>query len=204
MVESIHGKGTFVRKATVPAATLDRTITRTGKHHAAGSDTLTSAEAPAVTRTTLTAAQAALLDRDEGDAAFSTERLLTDPATGTRVLHRVLIPFDTANQAPPIAEHPDTEPAQLYDTLAAAAGHALSWTETVTARAPLPEERAALNAPDAAAILITHRTTHGTDDRPLLLEEQRVSADAAQLTYRITAEKTAAQRRTTATGPESA
>lgn len=203
LVESVHGKGTYVRKAHTPATTLHQTITRTGKRYVTGTDAFTAAETPTVTRTTLTHAHAALLGRDEGDAAFSTERLLTDPGTSARVLHRTLIPFDTADQTPAIAEQPDAEPAQLYDALATA-GHALTWAETVTARAPMPDERAALNAPDTAAILITHRTTHGTNDQPLILEEQRISAEAAQLTYRITTDKAPSKRPTPATGPESA
>lgn len=32
------------------------------------------------------------------------------------------------------------------------------------------------------------RVIHGTDDRPLILEELRTSASQAQLTYRITAD----------------
>jgi GntR family transcriptional regulator len=38
------------------------------------------------------------------------------------------------------------------------------------------------------------RTAHGTDDRPLILEELRVGADRAELAYRITADKQPTRR----------
>ncbi|MDP9613100.1 recombinase family protein [Streptomyces demainii] len=124
---------------------------------------------------------------DEGEALFGVDRLLVDPDTGTRALHRVLIPFTTADQAEQLAAAPDTEPEQIYAILTAA-GHKLTWHETVSARMPLPDERSTLDTPDATPILHTTRVTLGTDDHPLLLEELRTNADRAQLAYRITAD----------------
>lgn len=185
LVESIHGKGTFVRTTPTPAATLHRTITHDGTHHTTGHEPYPHAEPTTVTRVQLTGTAGALLQRD-GEEAFSTERLLTDPTTGTRILHRTLIPLDVADQAPQLADHPDADPGHLYDTLTTA-GHTLTWTETVTARTPLPDERTTLNAPDTPAILITYRTTHTTNDHPLILEETKTSAHTTQLRYRLTA-----------------
>ncbi|GES32971.1 UTRA domain-containing protein [Streptomyces angustmyceticus] len=81
----------------------------------------------------------------------------------------------------------DTAPGQFYAVLTAA-GHKLTWDETVSARMPLPDERATLRIPDATPIVHATRITRGTDQRLLLLEELRAGADRTQLTYRITAD----------------
>ncbi|CDR07207.1 transcriptional regulator, GntR family [Streptomyces iranensis] len=107
-----------------------------------------------------------------------------DRTGNTSPLHRTLIPFATADEAEQLAEAPDTEPEQIYAILTAA-GHKLTWHETVSARMPLPDERSTLDIPDATPILHTARVTHGTDDRPLILEELRASADRAQLAFKI-------------------
>ncbi|WP_254885575.1 hypothetical protein [Streptomyces sp. NA02950] len=65
----------------------------------------------------------------------------------------------------------------------------LTWRETVSARIPLPDGRATLQVPDATPIMLTARVTLGNDDRPLILEELRASADRAQLAYHITADR---------------
>ncbi|ATL82522.1 hypothetical protein [Streptomyces malaysiensis] len=57
---------------------------------------------------------------------------MTDPDTGTRALHTVLIPFATADQPQQLAEAPDTEPEQIYAILTTA-GHKLTWHETISA-----------------------------------------------------------------------
>ncbi|AJZ82517.1 GntR family transcriptional regulator [Streptomyces sp. AgN23] len=187
LIEVIHGKGSYVRARPAPAVTIERSITRTGKTFRTGHHAWEQAEEPTVYRTTTTAITAPLLGVEEGEALFGVDRLLTDPATGTRALHRVLIPFATADEAKELAEAPDTEPEQIYAVLTAA-GNKLTWHETVSARMPLPDERSALETPDATPILHTTRVTHGTDERPLILEELRTSADRAQLAYRITAD----------------
>lgn len=187
LIEVIHGKGSYVRALPAPAVTIERTITRTGKTFRTGHHTWEQAEQPTVYRTTSTAIAAPLLEVGEGEALFGVDRLLTEPATGTRALHRVLIPFATADEAEQLAEAPDTEPEQIYAILTAA-GHKLTWHETVSARMPLPDERSTLDIPDATPILHTTRVTLGIDDHPLILEELRASADRAQLSYRITAD----------------
>ncbi|ADI07408.1 putative GntR family transcriptional regulator [Streptomyces bingchenggensis BCW-1] len=189
LIEVIHGKGSYVRAIPAPAVTIERTITRTGKTFQTGHHTWEQAETPTVYRTTTTATTGPLLGLDEGEALFGVDRLLTDPKTGTRAMHRVLIPFATAaDEAEQLGEAPDTEPEQIYAALTAA-GHNLTWQETVSARMPLPDERSTLDIPDATPIVHTARVTLGNDDRPLLLEELRASADRAQLVYRITADR---------------
>ncbi|MFD8458343.1 GntR family transcriptional regulator [Streptomyces antimycoticus] len=187
LIEVIHGKGSYVRALPAPAVTIERTITSSGKAFRSGHHAWEHAETPAIYRTATTGTTGPLLGLAEGEALFGVDWMLTDPNTGTRALHTVLIPFATADQAEQLAQAPDTEPEQIYAILTAA-GHELTWHETVSARMPLPDERSTLDIPDATPILYTARVTLGTDDRPLILEELRASADRAQLGYRITAD----------------
>ncbi|MFI1950687.1 GntR family transcriptional regulator [Streptomyces xinghaiensis] len=192
LIEVIHGKGSFVRSAGNPVLTLERTVTRDeAGNFTTGQGIWKPVEEPAIHRTTTTAATGVLLGLDEGEALFGVDRLLTDPTTGTRALHRTLIPFATA-EGTALAEHPDTDPERIY-ALLTKAGHDLSWTETTRARMPLPDERATLQLADAVPVIHTARTTLDNEDRPLILEELTASGDRAQLTYRLTA-----------TGPEQA
>ncbi|WNE96257.1 hypothetical protein PS467_13385 [Streptomyces luomodiensis] len=79
----------------------------------------------------------------------------------------MLIPFATADQVEQLAEAPETVSARMLMLL--------------------PDEHSTLDVPDATPILHTTRVTHGTNERPLILEELRASADRAQLAYRIAA-----------------
>ncbi|NJQ00569.1 GntR family transcriptional regulator [Streptomyces zingiberis] len=186
LIEVIHGKGSFVRSTANPVLTLERTVTRDqAGNFTTGHEAWKPAEEPTVHRTTTTATTGPLLGLDEGEALFGVDRLLTDPTTGTRALHRTLIPFTTA-EGTDLAENPDAAPERIY-ALLTEAGHHLSWTETTRARMPLPDERTTLQLADAVPVIHATRTTHGTDDRPLILEELTTSGDHAQLTYRITA-----------------
>ncbi|MFB7631718.1 GntR family transcriptional regulator [Streptomyces sp. NPDC056149] len=187
LVEVIHGKGSYVRAVPAPAVNIERTITRSGKTFRTGHHDWQQIEAPTIYRTTTTATTGPPLELPEGETLFAVDRLLSDPHTQTRALHRVLIPFATADQAEKLAEAPDTEPEDIY-ALLAAAGHELTWDETVSARMPLPDERDALRVPDATPILHAARVTLGADRRPLLLEELRTGADRAQLAYHLTAD----------------
>ena len=85
-------------------------------------------------------------------------------------------------------------PAAIYWVLTQA-GRTVTWTETVRAHMPLPDERTALQLPDATPILYVTRIAHGTDDRPLIVEELRAGTDRAELAHRITAEKPTAYRK---------
>ncbi|MER5385574.1 hypothetical protein ABT040_35885 [Streptomyces sp. NPDC002688] len=109
-----------------------------------------------------------LLELGEEEALFGCDPLLVDPATGTRAMHRTLIPFQVAE---------GTSGGRRRST-----------------RMPLPDERNALQLPDATPILHLAGVTHGTYDRPLIREELRVGADRAEVANRITAGKEPARR----------
>ncbi|MEU6080110.1 GntR family transcriptional regulator [Streptomyces sp. NPDC047108] len=188
LIEVRHGKGSFVRASAAPAVTIERNITRNGSgRFSIHTGTVWDHEQePAVYRTKTTALTGPLLQLGEGEALFGCDRLLVDPGTQTRLLHRTLTPYATA-EGTPLADAPDTEPAEIY-TMLTKAGHKLWWRETVRARMPLPDERTALELPDATPIVHTLRVTHGADDAPLILEELRASGDLAQLSFRIKAD----------------
>ncbi|MFI6288499.1 GntR family transcriptional regulator [Streptomyces sp. NPDC051018] len=193
LVESHHGKGSFVTQRSTPGLTLPRTVRRTGKRYTPDSD-LTEIEAPAIIRTHLTAEDAATLEREEEAAAFAVDRLLTDPATGTRAAHRTVIPFDVADENTLLALNPDTDPADIY-ALLTEAGHALTWSETVSAHIALPDERSSLQAEAGAPVLVTRRVTSTAESRPLILEETRTSAAHVQFRFRVIPEKAPAKGR---------
>lgn len=195
LIDVRHGKGSFVRSDGQPAVTLERRINRTreGRFTLPNGTEWDEAEAPSTYRSRTTKETGNALNIDEEEALFCCDRLLTDPATGTRAMHRTSIPFEAAEGIPHLAESPDQQPVAFYG-LFAEAGHKLSWSETVRARMPLPDERSALKLPDATPLLHLARITHGTDGHPLMLEELRVGADRAELAYKITADKQPARR----------
>ncbi|WP_225074756.1 GntR family transcriptional regulator [Streptomyces sp. CoT10] len=195
LIDVRHGKGSFVRSDGQPALTLERRISRTGegKFVMPNGDVWQEAEEPSTYRTHTAKDTGRLLHLGEEEALFGCDRLLTDPGTGTRAMHRTLIPFEIAEAVPLLGEEPCKPAAAIYWVLTQA-GHKLSWTEAVRARMPLPDERATLKLPDATPILHMARVTHGTDDHPLILEELRIGADRAELAYRITADKQPARR----------
>ncbi|CAG7634828.1 GntR family transcriptional regulator [Actinacidiphila bryophytorum] len=196
LLEVIHGKGSFVRGASSPVVTIDRSVSQDdgGAFTTEGAAEWEEVEEPHIYRTHTNAVTGPQLGLREDEALFGVDRLLIDTTTATRVLHQTLIPFATA-EGTDLAEHPGTEPARIY-ALLAAAGHTLWWSETVRARMPLPDERTSLQLQDATPLLETTRVTHGTKDHPLILEVLRTSADRAQLAYRITPDPTPKLRAT--------
>jgi GntR family transcriptional regulator len=195
LIDVRHGKGSFVRSDGQPVLTLERRISSTadGRFVMLNGDVWDEAEEPSTYRTHTTKATGRLLELGEEEALFGCDRLLVDPGTGTRAMHRTLIPFAVAEAVPLLAEEPCKRPAEIYRLLTQD-GHELWWSETVRARMPLPDERATLRLPDATPILYLARVAHGADDHPLILEELRIGADRAEAAYRITADKQPARR----------
>ncbi|MGW3646660.1 GntR family transcriptional regulator [Streptomyces sp. NPDC000878] len=195
LIDVRHGKGSFVRTSGQPALTLERRITRTteGTFVMPGGEVWDEAEQASAYRTRTTKDTGRLLQLGAEEALFGCDRLLIAPTAGARAMHRTLIPFTTAETVPLLAEEPSTQPAAIYGLLTQE-GHKLSWTETVRARMPLPDERTALRLPDATPVLHLARVTHAADGRPLILEELCTGADRAELAYRITTDKPPARR----------
>lgn len=195
LVDSSRGKRSAVRApAATAAVTIERAVTRQGKAFSSSpADDWQEAERPTVTRADASGITADLLGGERAHV-FTVERLLISPA-GVRAAHRTVIPFAVAEQAPVLAAEPDRlRPAAIYAALTDA-GHRLTWHETVTARAPHPDERTSLRLDTYAApiLLLTYRVAKGTSDHPLILEELRISADHARLGYPLTAAKAPAR-----------
>ncbi|MEC3996766.1 GntR family transcriptional regulator [Actinacidiphila sp. DG2A-62] len=192
LVESQHGKGSFVRRRTEPTATIDQSITRAGRKYHAHERQFTEVEDCQITRTHTAGTEAVLLQREDA-AAFTVERLLLDPGTGLRVTHRTVIPFDVADEIPELAEHPDTHPADIY-ALLTAAGHTITWADDISARPAKPDERTTLRATDPAILLVVHRVTVDSNGHPLILEVFATSADQARFAYPHSAGRAPARR----------
>ncbi|GAA3793791.1 GntR family transcriptional regulator [Streptomyces chiangmaiensis] len=195
LIDVRHGKGSFVRSSGQPHLTIERRISRTADDRFVmpNGDIWQEVEEPSTYRTHTTKDTGRLLQLDEEEALFGCDRLLIDSSTRTRAMHRTLIPFEVAEAVPLLGKEPCKPPAAIYWVLTQT-GHKLSWTETVRAHMPLPDERATLRLPDATPILQVARVAHGADGRPLFLEELRCGADCAELAYRITADKQPAPR----------
>ncbi|MFC8129122.1 GntR family transcriptional regulator [Streptomyces sp. NPDC057302] len=194
LVYSRQGKGVIVRERDSAARSLriDRSIQRAGKGWQMPD--MAEVEPPAVSRITLDGMPAALLEQADQDA-ISVDRLLHDPESGARMAHRMIIPMATAADTPSLAKVPTAPVSDLYRQLSDT-GHALSFTEEVTARTPFPDERSTLQlVPDASPLLITYRITSDADSgRPLLCEELRAPAATCRFSFPVTPTKAAAKR----------
>ncbi|MER7772106.1 GntR family transcriptional regulator [Kitasatospora sp. NPDC096140] len=181
-----QGRGTFVRTAVHgPSGSLERTVTCQADAYETPIDAwFRQGEEPTVYRTRTDAITAPLLEMDQDELMLGCDRLITDPTGDGRALHRLLLPMEHI-EATPLAQHPDVTPAEAY-TLLTGAGHDIAWHERVSARIPQPDEREALRLSEAAVLLVAHRITYDrATGRPLILEETRLGAETAALTYDI-------------------
>lgn len=188
LLDVIHGKGSFVRNLQATGGTtapLDRSITRTGQTYQAPTEDWALAEEPAIHHALTDRTTAPLLGVGEEEPMTACDRLLIHQPTASRALHRLFLPMATVKSTP-LADAPETPTEQAYAILTAA-GHKLTWHETVRTRLPQPDERTALSLPEATPILIAYRVTcdAGDHDRPLILEETRIGGDRGELTYTL-------------------
>ncbi|MER5638726.1 GntR family transcriptional regulator [Kitasatospora sp. NPDC002227] len=185
-----QGRGTFVRATALgPDTTVERTVTQRGTRFTTPTDGwFDGGEEPTVYRTRTDSITGPLLGLDAEELLIGVDRLLTDPQTGARALHRMWLPMERIENTP-LAKTPAVAPAKAYAILATA-GHEPAWRELVSARVPQPDEREALRLTESAALLVTHRiTASSTDGRPLMLEETRLSADTFALSYGVNAQQ---------------
>jgi GntR family transcriptional regulator len=187
LIAVVDGKGAYVRPATELARhTHTRTVTR---NRDTFTDTATNewseVEKPVTYREDASAETAQLLGVPTGSTLFGCDRLLSDPTGQQRMLHRLYLPWQTANDIPALETDPFRHPGELY-ALLAEAGHKLHWTEHVTARMPAPDDATTLRIPEGTPVITIRRLTHNTDGRALALEETRLSASETQLAYTLT------------------
>ncbi|MBC3841352.1 GntR family transcriptional regulator [Streptacidiphilus sp. 4-A2] len=182
-----QGRGTFVRApSTTDRTTLDRTITGTAQSYNTQGDDWTDVEPPDLQRVTLDPVAAALLELATGEAAFLVTRLLAHTAQPpARVRQTILIPLETATGTPLAQPGGKAITASCAFSALAAQHGPLEWVESVSARQPTPDERAALHT-DGAPLLITRRITRTqAERRPLMLETTSLPADAVELSYTL-------------------
>ncbi|HEX3790336.1 MAG TPA: GntR family transcriptional regulator [Pseudonocardiaceae bacterium] len=215
LVTVLHGRGAFVRaRSERPAHTHHRAITDTGITAPAGTgarfadtdidaDTWRPVEEPTTYRGEATPELALALGVPEHTPLFIADRLLTDKA-GRRLSHRLYLPITTCVDIPALAEDPFRTPGALYTALADG-GFPLAFVEQVRAKMPTPDDANTLHIPDGTPMLLTRRVTvvnpggaanHATDQeighgqdgpvRVLAMEETRLSAEDAQLSYLVT------------------
>jgi GntR family transcriptional regulator len=134
-------------------------------------------ETPARYRTTA-GRHATALGLAPDEPIFVLERQLLH-TSGAQVMHRVYVPFATAEAVPALQDDPFRTAADLYNVLSAA-GYALSWTDTITATMPTPDDAATLNIPEGVPLLIHGRLTIESSGS-FALEETRLSADQASI-----------------------
>ncbi|TQF05413.1 GntR family transcriptional regulator [Kitasatospora acidiphila] len=183
-----QGRGTFVRSAVHgPAATIEQAITRRGTRFETSTDHWwTGKEEATVYRAATDATTAPLLGMDEDEMTIVCDRLIQDPATGTRALHRLILPLERVGETA-LVRTPAVTPAKAYATLAKA-GHDLTWREQISARIPQPDERTSLRLSEAAALLVTHRVTvDRAQGLPLMLERTLLGAESTAVGFTIEA-----------------
>jgi GntR family transcriptional regulator len=181
-----QGRGTFVRLSIHgPAATIEQTITRRGARFETSMDHWwTSEEEATVYRSTTDATTAPLLGMDEDEMTIVCDRLIQDPATGTRALHRLILPLERIGHTS-LAKQPAVTPAKAYAILAKG-GRELTWRGQVSARIPQPDERTTLQLSEAAVLLVTHRVTvDQAQGLPLILERTLLGAESAAIGFTI-------------------
>ncbi|MEY9941278.1 GntR family transcriptional regulator [Streptacidiphilus sp. MAP5-3] len=182
-----QGRGTFVRdRQTHGSVLMDQSVTRTGNRYSTWADQWAQVGEPAAVHLRIDAATAALLELAEKDAAYAVECPLIHEPSGTRALHRMILPMENITGTP-LAKDAAVSVAKAYAILATAHGE-LEWRDTVGARMPQPDERTTLHLAEGVPLLIAQRLTlTSADDRPLILETTSLGAGQAQFAYAIQA-----------------
>lgn len=182
-----QGRGSFVRdRQTHGSVLMEQSVTRSGNRFSTGADEWTQVGEPAVVHLRIDAPTAALLAVADKDAAYVVECPLMHEPTGTRALHRMVLPMENITGTP-LAKDAAVSVAKAYAILTTAHGE-LEWRDTVGARMPQPDERTTLHMPEGVPLLIAQRLTlTRADQRPLILETTSLGAGQAQFAYAIQA-----------------
>lgn len=187
LVTTEQGRPTRVRAilgtASAPVLDFDATVSRADNQRTFITwDTQGWSPVEADSHYRATAAQhGPALNLPATEPVFILERHLQH-TTGVEITHRVFVPFAVAAYLPELTANPFRTPAELYQILANA-GHGLHWADGITAQMPTPDDAATLSIPDGVPLFLHTRITHGTENRPLILEETRLPADRIRITH---------------------
>ncbi|GAA1685450.1 hypothetical protein GCM10009745_32430 [Kribbella yunnanensis] len=186
LVQSIHGKGVFVRRAgDWPSRTHHRTITVDGDGNYVDSESTggewRDIEPPNKYNTNAEGPLALAFGVVEGTPFYASDRLLENDA-GTRIFVRNYLPASIAKKLRSITRKPYVSARETFKA-AKAAGMKLDFNDYVAARNPTPSDAHSLRIPDGIPMLITRRITTSNGE-PILMQETRRSAEDTQLHYR--------------------
>ncbi|MEV6416098.1 GntR family transcriptional regulator [Kribbella sp. NPDC051718] len=186
LVQSIQGKGVFVRRSgDWPARTYPRTITIDGDGNYVDSESTANEwreiEPPTKYETNAEAPLALAFGVSQGSVFYASDRVLENEA-GTRIFVRTYLPAFVTDELRKLADSPYISARQIYKT-ARDGGMNLEFNDYVSARNPTPEDMHSLRIPHGFPMLVTRRiATH--DGKPIVMQETRRSGEDTQLHYR--------------------
>jgi GntR family transcriptional regulator len=186
LVQSIQGKGVFVRRAgDWPSRTHSRTITVDGDGNFVDNESTAKewreVEPPTKYQTNADGPLALAFGVAQGSSFYASDRLLENEA-GTRIFVRTYLPALVTKEISQLARSPYISARQIYKA-ARETGMELDFNDYVSARNPTPDDAHALRIPHGIPMLVTRRiATH--DGHPIVMQETRRSAEDTQLHYR--------------------
>jgi GntR family transcriptional regulator len=170
LVVTEHGRASRVRDPR-PVLAFTPTITRDGDgtwHTWDQDPEWSDAEAPLRYRTTAPH-HAPALGTAPGETVLIHERTLTHTPTGTRILWTLTVPLATVQTHDLNGTDALTDTPTLLQALHHATGTPPTWTDTLTARMPTPDQTTTLHLTEGTPLLAHTRTLH-TPTGPAALE----------------------------------
>ncbi|TDO51554.1 GntR family transcriptional regulator [Kribbella sp. VKM Ac-2527] len=186
LVQVIPGKGAFVRRAgDWPVHIHARTITVDGDGNYVDNESSAGEwheiEPLHKYRTDADAPLALALGVAQGTSFYASDRLLENNI-GTRIFVRTYLPAFVTREIRKLARHPYISARQVYRA-AREAGMEPEFNDYITARSPSPDDARKLRISDGTPMLVTRRIA-AYNERPLVMQETRRSAEDTQLHYR--------------------
>lgn len=183
LVSTMHGRGTFVRhQKPRHRVTRDRHVHQDerGYYFDTSAQTWVAIAPPAIRWEEATAEIARLLQGEPGADVLVRDRVMGDPDGNAMQLATSYLPGELARGTQ--LEQADTGPGGIYYRMEDM-GHQLHWTESITARMPRPDESRALEMEGGTPLLRIVRITFNQDDKPLEVNDTRMSADLFEVGY---------------------
>lgn len=150
---------------------------------------------PTVSRGPVPFDVAAQLGVAPGEEAVVRDRIMGDLETGRPIqLATSYIPAGLAAELPVLAA-PDTGPGGIYDRMEEAGFGPIRWTEAIMARPPSPAEASKLRLAPGVALLRIVRLASSPADRPLEVNDTRISGDEFEISYPLSRDASASGKR---------
>lgn len=185
LVSTTHGRGTFVRKRNSRhRVTRDRHVHRDerGYFFDSSAKPWVATQTPEIRWEKATGEIAHLLQIETSSDVLVRDRAMGEPDGETLQLATSYLPGDLVRGTQ--MEQANTGPGGIYDRMEEL-GHKLHWYETISARMPYPEENRALRLDDGEPVLRIVRVALNQDDRPLEVNDTRMSAEFFEIGYHL-------------------